>query len=148
MLGEQSTVQALLGILTCTSWLVLVAVKFPYKVYWDNILEISLSFGLLMTLLSGFALQVFQLKEMDGHEQLAFDILLVLMLIGSLFAGLLALGATLPIPYVAKFLFRGGTITGRTYLEAWVKKHYILTKWLSTADLKGVMGSTERTLKK
>ena len=43
LVGEHSIVQALLGILTCISWLVIVSIKFPYKAYWDNILSIILS---------------------------------------------------------------------------------------------------------
>ena len=43
-------------------------------------LEIALSFGLLMSLISGFALELFQSKETDGYEQVTFDILLVLMI--------------------------------------------------------------------
>ena len=38
LVGEHSTVQGLLGILVCAFWLLLVAVKFPYAVYWDNML--------------------------------------------------------------------------------------------------------------
>ena len=68
LVGEESVVQALLGILTCTVWFGLVAAKFPYKAYWDNMLEIVLSFGLLMSLISGFALELFQSKETDGYE--------------------------------------------------------------------------------
>ena len=43
LVGEHSIVQALLGILTCISWLVIVSIKFPYKAYWDNILSIIYS---------------------------------------------------------------------------------------------------------
>ena len=150
LLGGQSTVQGLLGILVCALWLLLVAIKFPYAVYWDNMLEIALSFGLMITLLSGLALELFRLKEFDGKEQIVFDVLLVLMLLFGLLAGCFALATTLPVcrPYVARLLFWNTKKTSRKFLNGWVKKNLVYAKWLSVAELKGMMRSTEGTLKK
>ena len=150
LVGEHSTVQGLLGILVCAFWLLLVAVKFPYAVYWDNMLEIALSFGLMMTLLSGLALELFRLQEFDGNEQIVFDVLLVLMLLFGLFAGCFALATTLPFcrPYAAKLLFWNTKGTARRFLNGWVKKNLIFAKWLSVDELKGMLRSTEGTLKK
>jgi hypothetical protein len=113
-------------------------------------LEIALSFGLMITLLSGLALELFRLKEFDGKEQIVFDVLLVLMLLFGLLAGCFALATTLPVcrPYVARLLFWNTKKTSRKFLNGWVKKNLVYAKWLSVAELKGMMRSTEGTLKK
>ena len=132
LVGEESVVQALLGILTCSVWVILVAAKFPYRAYWDNMLEIALSFGLLMSLISGFALELFHLKDTDGYEQVTFDVLLVLMILGCIFSGVFALVITLPIcrSRFIKYFMKGRVQTKRRVLDEWVSKHFAVVKWL------------------
>ena len=143
LVGKQSVVQALLGILTCTVWLVLVAAKFPYKAYWDNMLEIALSFGLLMSLISGFALELFQLKETDGYEQVTFDILLVLMIFGCILAGIFALVITLPFCRTCfiKYAMKGRIQTKRNLMNEWFIKCLLIVKWLSEEEIQETMKS-------
>jgi hypothetical protein len=137
LVGEESVVQALLGILTCTVWVILVAAKFPYKAYWDNMLEIALSFGLLMSLISGFALELFESKDTDGYEQVTFDILLVLMILGCICSGIFALVITLPFcrSRFIKYFMKGRIQTKRRVLDEWVSKHLAVVKWLPEEDI-------------
>eukprot|EP00505_MAST-04D_sp_SCG-Rhode-Island_P006410 Stramenopile-MAST_4_protein_6410 len=143
LVGERSVVQALLGILTSLIWLLLVAAKFPYKAYWDNMLEIALSFSLLMSLISGFALELFSYKETSVYEQAVFDILLVLMIVGCICAGLFAIVITLPFcrTRLVALLSKCKKNNAREFFEQWTVQRYSTMKWLSTTDVQEVLGA-------
>ena len=150
LVGQESVVQALLGILTCTAWFGLVSAKFPYKAYWDNMLEIALSFGLLLSLISGFALELFRLKEADGYEQVTFDFLLVAMTCGGIFSGLFALVITLPFcrSRFIKYFMGGKVLTKRNFMKGWVTQHLPVLKWLPEEAIHEIMKSCGFKLEK
>jgi hypothetical protein len=149
LVGEQSVVQALLGILTCTIWLLLVVGKFPYASYWDNVLEISLSFAILMSLISGFALELYQLKETNGYEQAVFDVLLVIMVLMCIFAGVLSLIITLPFcrSRIVDRLKRGTDETKRHYLRGWVSKALPVVNYLNDTEIHETMDRCMQDMK-
>ena len=148
LVGERSVVQALLGILTSLIWLLLVATKFPYKAYWDNLLEIALSFSLLMSLISGFALELFGTKETSGYEQAIFDILLVLMIVGCICAGVFAIVITLPLCHtrLVALLSKCKKKNARDVLDQWTVQRHSTMKWLSTTDAQEVLDAARTSL--
>jgi hypothetical protein len=148
LVGERSVVQALLGILTSLIWLLLVTAKFPYKAYWDNMLEIALSFSLLMSLISGFALELFSTKETSVYEQAVFDILLVLMIVGCICAGLFAIVITLPFcrTRLVALLSKCKKNNARDVLDQWTVQRHTAMKWLSTTDVQDVLDAARTSL--
>ena len=130
LVGEHSIVQSLLGILTCTLWLVVVAIKFPYKAYWDNVLSITLSLGLLLSLVCGFGLEMYRSRrllndEENGYEQVLFDWLLIIMTCGCLVLGVT--GLILTLPCCRGMLTRCPTKKENTRLIMLMGNQYILT---------------------
>jgi hypothetical protein len=150
LVGQESVVQALLGILTSVLWLLLVTGKLPYNAYWDNMLEISLSFGILMSLISGFALELYNLKSADGYEHVTFDFLLVAMIILCILAGVFALIISLPAcrAHIVKYAMKGHVETKRHYLHGWVKDTLPIVKYLSNEEMRRVMRSCQKRLNK
>ena len=103
LLGEHSVVQSLLGITVCIAWATIVAWLLPYKTYLDNVLSVILSLGLLMSLVSGFTLEMYRVRHViDGIdednqlEQIVFDWLLMLLTIGCIVFGIVALLLSTP----------------------------------------------------
>ena len=78
LVGEESTAQVFLGTIICVVWLLLIAFKRPYKAYYDNLLGTMLSANLLLTMVSGLCLKMYELERSnDAYEQIIFDYLLV-----------------------------------------------------------------------
>ena len=151
LVGEHSIVQSLLGILTCILWFGLVAIKFPYKSYWDNILSITLSLGLLLSLVCGFGLELYRSRrllndEENGYEQVLFDWLLIIMTCGCLVSGVTGLILTLPFcrSMLVKYLSKKENT--RLIMQQWTQNQYILTKWLTEEDVQGVLQAAEDML--
>ena len=80
---ENSVAQVFLGILVCALWLCLVLAKRPYAAFWDNLLSVVLSFILLVTLVSGMCLRLFDLtaSDADEYQKEAFGVVLVISIV-------------------------------------------------------------------
>ena len=103
MMGEESIGQIFLGIIVCLMWLCLIIYKRPYKVGLDNTIAIVLAAHLLLTLISGMALKLYEATPgQDEYQREGFGIVLVFV---SVLAVLLSLSSTLlSTPCVQKFI--------------------------------------------
>ena len=153
LVSERVIVQALLGILVSSVWLLVVAGKFPYKAYWDNILEIALSFGLLMSLIFGFTLEMFHLKHTGNSEEVAFDTLLVLITWGCIGVGSIGLIAALPcccrstvLNYTIHNKKNAHHHTKRRVMNEWVANLLPVVKWLSVEEIQKIMKSSQKEI--
>ena len=81
--GENAVAQVFLGILVCALWLCLVLHRKPYASTWDNALSAVLSFILLVTLVSGVCLRLFDLTagDADEYQKEAFGVVLVVSIV-------------------------------------------------------------------
>jgi hypothetical protein len=79
--GDEAVAQVLLGIIVSALWLCLVLFKRPYVAFWDNMLSAMLSFVVMITLLSGMALRLYELTKTGADEiqQKAFGVVLVVI---------------------------------------------------------------------
>ena len=78
MVGEDSIVQTFLGILVCCGWLYLVVRNQPYRARLDNLMATILNSHLLLTLICGMALKLYDATpQKDAYEQTGFAILIV-----------------------------------------------------------------------
>eukprot|EP00942_MAST-04A_sp_MAST-4A-sp1_P012240 g12240.t1 len=156
LVGEHSVIQILLGILTSMFWLLIVAIKFPYKAYWDNILSIALSLALVLSLICGFTLQLFHAtrpdtnESIDGtrYEDVIFDWILTSMSVVCVFLGIIACVLTVPVfqNYLGKYLLKENN--NLTEMKQWMEKQKVLVKWLHIDDLKTALKVTTATLEK
>ena len=97
LVGEESTAQVFLGTIICVVWLLLIAFKRPYKAYYDNLLGTMLSANLLLTMVSGLCLKMYELERSnDAYEQMIFDYLLGAVAISSIVIGISAIIVTIP----------------------------------------------------
>ena len=99
MVGEQSNTQIFLGALLCVLWLLVVAVRRPYKAYWDNVLSIVLSLQLVLIMLCGMALEMNRLSpaaSLDPYESVSFDILMVTFSMIIIVTAVLAIVISIP----------------------------------------------------
>jgi hypothetical protein len=162
LVGEHSVTQMLLGILTALLWFSLVALKFPYKAYWDNVLQLTLSFGLLLALVSGLALKLYLLEKMytnggpipetelgNGFEQKLFDGLLVATTAMCILSGVFALVITLP---GCKEIFilvvdKAKTRHNRREIIMWGKSLDVYLKWLTVDQVKNILNAAEESFK-
>lgn len=80
---ENAVAQIFLGILVSAAWLCLVLHQKPYISKWDTMLSATLSFSVLVTLVTGVCLRLFDLtsSEVDEYEQEAFGAVLVLSIV-------------------------------------------------------------------
>ena len=103
MMGEESIGQIFLGIIVCLIWLCLIIYKRPYKIDLDNTIAIVLAAHLLLTLISGMALKLYEATPgQDEYQREGFGIVLVFV---STLAVLLSLSSTLlSTPCVQKFI--------------------------------------------
>ena len=150
LVRQSSVVQALLGAMTSLSWLLLVAIKFPYKAYWDNVLQIVLSSALLFALISGLALKLFRLDQhrKDDYEQAFFDVLLILLTAGCIALGILGLAITLPCcaDRFAEFVSKRRKTTTFSTLKSWTERQRVVVKWLTMKDMENILALTEQSL--
>eukprot|EP00945_MAST-04E_sp_MAST-4E-sp1_P001515 g1515.t1 len=150
LVRQSSVVQALLGTITSLSWLLLVAIKFPYKAYWDNVLQIVLSSALLVSLISGMALKLFRLDQhrKDDFEQAFFDILLITLTAGCITLGLLGLAITLPCcaDRFTNFLSKRRKTTTFSVLKQWAERQRVVVKWLIMKDMQNMLALWEKSL--
>ena len=161
LIGEHSVVQVLLGIITALVWFTLVALNFPYKAFWDNVLQLVLSFGLLLSMISGLALKLYVLEKQisrkkviaaksfdDTLEQKIFDVLLVGMCIICICIGCFSLLVTLPWgkQHFAKYFIHLGK-SKRSEMMRWVERQNVLLKWLDMEEVKKTLDKAERSLK-
>ena len=82
--GDKDAVaQVFLGILVSATWLSLVLHQKPYKSEWDSILSASLSFSVLVMLVSGVCIKLFDLtsSEADASQKEMFGVVLVLAIL-------------------------------------------------------------------
>ena len=68
---ENSVAQVFLGILISLMWLCLVLQKRPYKSQWDTALSAMLSFVLVLTLVTGICLRLFEstIESADTYQR-------------------------------------------------------------------------------
>ena len=160
LIGEHSVVQVLLGIITALGWFALVALNFPYKAFWDNVLQLVLSFGLLLSMISGLALKLYVLEKRtsqgkviaaqsfdDTLEQKVFDVLLVGMCIICICIGCFSLLVTLPWGkrYFARYFIHLNK-SKKFEMLRWVDRQSILLKWLDMKEVKETLDKAERSL--
>ena len=99
MVGSQSNTQIFLGALLCLIWLLVVAVRRPYKAYWDNVLSIVLSLQLVLIMLCGMALEMNRLTpegSVDAYEETSFGILMVVFSVVIIFTAVVAIVVSIP----------------------------------------------------
>ena len=98
MMGEQSVAQVFLGIVICAMWLSLLIHKKPYRSKMDNWVAIILAGHLLLTLVSGQALKLYDLTPgQDVYQRQGFGIVLVTVTILCLLLSLLSILASTPL---------------------------------------------------
>ena len=77
MMGEESVAQVFLGIIICAFWAGLLIHKKPYKAGWDNIIAVILAAHLLLTLVSGMALKLYDATpDQDEYQKAGFGVVL------------------------------------------------------------------------
>ena len=72
--------QIFLAGMISTCWLCIVIWRQPYDAYWDNVLSATLSFQLLIIILSGMAIEIYSLTPryaQDLYQRSAFDVFMV-----------------------------------------------------------------------
>ena len=152
ILVGSSIAQVFLGIMICLTWALLVAFKRPYKAYWDNILAIVLSLHLLFTLVSGMALKLYQLSEInDEYEQFVFDWMLVIMTFCSMC--LAVIGLFITIPRLRKKLISCCVTKDKDdfkhnwhEIHKWVKEQKSLMKLLKVKELRVILKDAEKEM--
>eukprot|EP00944_MAST-04C_sp_MAST-4C-sp1_P003884 g3884.t1 len=78
MMGEESVAQVFMGIVICAGWLSLLIHKKPYEAAMDNILAVILAAHLLLSLVAGMALKLYELTpEQDVYQREGFGIVLL-----------------------------------------------------------------------
>ena len=78
MMGEESVAQVFLGIIVCACWMSLLIHKKPYKSGWDNIIAVILAAHLLLTLVSGMALKLYDATPgQDEYQKAGFGAVLI-----------------------------------------------------------------------
>ena len=78
MMGEESVAQVFLGIIICAFWMTLLVHKKPYKAGWDNIIAVILAAHLLLTLVSGMALKLYDATPgQDEYQKAGFGAVLI-----------------------------------------------------------------------
>ena len=88
-MGENSVAQVFLGIVVCAAWLCLLIEKKPYVAKWDNIIAIVLAAHLLLTLVSGQALKLYELTPgQDAYERAGFGVVMLTVSVVCVFVGL------------------------------------------------------------
>ena len=91
--NEEAVAQVFLGIFVSAMWFGLILYKKPYASSWDTALSGILSFVLMITLVSGVCLRLYELT-LDGtdlYEQNAFEVVLIASIIVCLVLGIAAL---------------------------------------------------------
>jgi hypothetical protein len=100
LLGEDSVTRIFLGVLISMIWLLFVAGFHPYASNWDNTLSIILSAQIVVTLVSGMALNMYSIstKEAnnDGFQEVAFSFLLITANLLCIAAGFVAIFGCIP----------------------------------------------------
>ena len=97
MMGEESIAQIFLGIIISFAWVSLLFYKRPYKAAWDNVVAIILSAHLLLTLVSGMALKLYDVTPGQDEYQIAgFDFMLIFVSVLCVVLGLLSIVASTP----------------------------------------------------
>jgi hypothetical protein len=109
---ENSVAQVFLGILVSMMWLCLVLQKRPYKSQWDTALSAMLSFVLVLTLVTGVCLQLFELTldATDVYQREAFTAVMIATIIVILLVNVGAIIASLPClrPLIVKICGTAG----------------------------------------
>ena len=78
MMGEESVAQVFLGIIICACWMTLLVHKKPYKAGWDNVIAVILAAHLLLTLVSGMALKLYDATpDQDEYQKAGFGAVLI-----------------------------------------------------------------------
>ena len=78
MMGEESVAEVFLGIIVCACWMSLLIHKKPYKSGWDNIIAVILAAHLLLTLVSGMALKLYDATPgQDEYQKAGFGAVLI-----------------------------------------------------------------------
>ena len=107
-----SVAQVFLGILVSMMWLCLVLQKRPYKSQWDTALSAMLSFVLVLTLVTGVCLQLFELtlETTDVYQREAFTVVMIATIIIILLVNVGAIIASLPClrPLIVKCIGTAG----------------------------------------
>ena len=109
---KNSVAQVFLGILVSLMWLCLVLQKRPYKSQWDTALSAMLSFVLVLTLVTGVCLRLFQLTmdEADAYQREAFSSVMIATIAIILIVNVSAILASLPClrPLIVKCVGTSG----------------------------------------
>ena len=93
MMGEESVAQVFLGVVVCVAWLCLLIYKRPYAAWWDNVIAIVLALHLVLTLVAGMALQVYEASpDQNEYQRVGFDIVLTVV---TVLCVCLSLGSTI-----------------------------------------------------
>jgi hypothetical protein len=99
LLGDNSNAQIFLGGLVCTCWLCAILACRPYQAFWDNVMSVSLSFQLLLIVLSGMALEIYRLTPsyaQDPYQRHAFSVFMVVASVGVIVSGVCVLVISVP----------------------------------------------------
>ena len=80
MMGEESVAQIFLGVVVCVAWFGLLIYKRPYAAWWDNVIAIVLALHLVLTLVAGMALQMYEATPgQNKYQKVGFDIVLTIV---------------------------------------------------------------------
>ena len=108
---KNSVAQVFLGILVSMMWLCLVLQKKPYKSPWDTALSAMLSFVLVLTLVTGVCLRLFELTldAADTYQREAFTSLMIATIVIIPLVNVAAILAALPClrPCIVKCIGTG-----------------------------------------
>jgi hypothetical protein len=93
MMGEESVAQIFLGVVVCVGWLCLLLYKRPYVVWWDNVIAIVLALHLVLTLVAGLAIKVYEATpDQNEYQRVGFDVVLTIV---TVLCVCLSLGSTI-----------------------------------------------------
>ena len=110
--NENAVAQVFLGILVSMMWLCLVLQKRPYKSQWDTALSAMLSFVLVLTLVTGVCLRLFELTldSSDTYQRQAFAVVMIAVVVVVCVVNVGAILASLPClrPCVLKLVGTSG----------------------------------------
>ena len=114
-------------------------------------MSITLSLGLLLSLVCGFGLEMYRSRrllndEENGYEQVLFDWLLIIMTCGCLILGVTGLVLTLPCCRGMLVKCPSKNENTRLIIQQWAENQYILTKWLTEDDVQGALQAAEEIL--
>ena len=135
MMGEESVAQVFLGIIVCACWMSLLIHKKPYKSGWDNIIAVILAAHLLLTLVSGMALKLYDATpDQDEYQKAGFGAVLITVSVLCVVLGLGSIVVSTPClrERVVKCLKRGQ------------RKERIHTKKVNVVVEDGVEMTTQR----